>query len=328
MWCDAAAMVMPGFEFLLVLLALIVDALTGDPRWRYQRVPHPVVMIGTPISALERYLNRGTPARRFVSGLLTTLVVAGAAAGAGYAVFVACRQLPHGWLVEALLASTLIAFRGLYDHVLAVATGLSSSLEDGRSAVANIVGRDPNSLDEAGVARAAIESLAENFSDGVVAPVFWFALLGLPGLVAYKAINTLDSMIGHRSERYENFGKFAARLDDTVNYLPARLAGCCFVLASVPLEGARVRNALRCMFRYAGQHRSPNAGWQEAAVAGALELALAGPRHYAEGPVDDAWMGDGRRELSAQDVYRALHLYLWAGATLAVLLATAWFLNG
>jgi adenosylcobinamide-phosphate synthase len=224
--------------------------------------------------------------------------------------------LPFGWLVEGLIASTLFAFRGLYDAVRAVAHGLGDSLEAGRNAVSRIVGRDPASLDAGGVARAAAESAAENFSDGFVAPVFWFLLLGLPGLLAYKAVNTLDSMIGHRNARFEAFGKVAARLDDAVNFLPARLAGLLLVLAALPLPGASAAGAWRSMLRDAPKHRSPNAGWQEAALAGALGLALAGPRQYGGQVVEDHWMGDGRRNVTAADLGRVLDLYLTAGALL------------
>jgi adenosylcobinamide-phosphate synthase len=224
--------------------------------------------------------------------------------------------MPFGWIAEGLIASSLLAFRGLYDAVRAVARGLAESLEAGRAAVSQIVGRDPASLDAAGVARAAAESAAENFSDGFVAPVFWFLLLGLPGLLAYKAVNTLDSMIGHRNARFEAFGKVAARLDDAVNFLPARLAGLFFVLAALLLPAASAAGAWRAMLRDAPRHRSPNAGWQEAALAGALGLALAGPRQYGGQLVEDHWMGDGRSAVTAADLGRVLDLYLSAGALL------------
>ena len=318
-------MMMPGLDFALVLLALVVDVVAGDPPWLYRRIPHPVVLIGNLIASLERLLNTGKSAvARSLKGIATALIVVTIAGLVGYVLSGLCRHVPGGWLVEAIVASTLIAFRSLYEHVSAVARGLTAGLAEGRFAVAKIVGRDPQSLEEAGVARAAIESLAENFSDGVVAPVFWFVLLGLPGLAAYKAVNTLDSMIGHHSERYEHFGKFAAKLDDAVNYIPARLAGICLVLAALPLPSGDTGGALRSLFTYAPRHRSTNAGWQEAAVAGALGLALAGPRQYADGAVEDAWMGDGRRELKTEDVHRALHLYLWAGVVLAAMLGIAW----
>jgi adenosylcobinamide-phosphate synthase len=235
-----------------------------------------------------------------------------------------CNSFPGGWILEAVLASTLIAFRGLHDHVRAVAEALDRGLADARAAVAHIVGRDPARLDAPGVARAAAESLAENFSDGVVAPLFWFALLGLPGLCAYKAINTLDSMIGQRNPRYEYFGKAAARLDDGVNWVPARLAGLILVAAARFLPEARARGAWRAIRRDADRHRSPNAGWQEAALAGALGFRLAGPRDYPDGPVEDAWMGDGHAELDAAALRASLRLYRVAGGVIAVILIIGW----
>ncbi len=311
-----------GLELHVVLAALLIDAATGDPAWLYRRVPHPVVALGRLVELSERWLYRASP--RWLCGLggaATVAVVVGAGIAAGWSVdhFLITRW-SHGWVLEAVIASSLLAFRGLHDHVIAVADGLDRGLGAGREAVSHIVGRDPAHLDEAGVARGAIESVAENFSDGVVAPLFWYGLGGLPGLVAYKAVNTLDSMIGHRTERYRHFGTAAARLDDAVNWLPARLAGLYFMAAAWLLPGASGARAGRVMWRDAGKHRSPNAGWQEAAVAGALDLALAGPRRYRHETVDDAWMGDGRAALDAGDIRRALHLYITAGALVAVTL--------
>lgn len=306
-------------QALVLLLALGLDALFGDPARLYRLLPHPVALVGRLIAFCEARLNRpeaGEPAR-FGAGLVLTLGIAGLAAVLGWAIDLGCRQVPGGWLLEAVAASTLLAFRGLYDHVRGVAAGLRQGLEQARAAVAHIVGRDPQSLDEGGVARAAVESLAENFSDGVVAPAFWFLAAGLPGLATYKAINTLDSMIGHRDLRYWAFGKAAARLDDAVNWLPARLSGLLFVAAAALLPGASPARAWRAMWRDAPRHRSPSAGWQEAAVAGALGFALAGPRVYGDEVVQDPWMGDGRQALTAEDVERALRLYLGAGLLLA-----------
>lgn len=250
-----------------------------------------------------------------------------AASTLGWIVERICTALPGGWILEAVLASTLIAFRGLHDHVRAVAEALDLGLAEARTAVAHIVGRDPARLDAPGVARAAAESLAENFSDGVVAPLFWFALLGLPGLCAYKAVNTLDSMIGHRNPRYEKFGKAAARLDDALNWIPARLAGLLLVAAARLLPEARAGDAWRVVRRDAGKHHSPNAGWQEAALAGALGFRLAGPREYPDGPVDDAWMGDGHAELDAAALRAALRLYLVAGGMVAGILVFGWLVG-
>ncbi|MPZ11114.1 MAG: cobalamin biosynthesis protein CobD [Kiloniellaceae bacterium] len=308
----------PAATLAVLLLAMAVDLLAGDPRWLYRLVPHPVALIGQAIEFLTRRLNRQhlPRPRRILLGALCAVLVVGGAGALGAALHALLADAPFGWIAEGLLASSLLAFRGLYDAVRAVARGLAGSLEAGRAAVSQIVGRDPASLDAAGVARAAAESAAENFSDGFVAPVFWFLLLGLPGLLAYKAVNTLDSMIGHRNARFEAFGKVAARLDDAVNFLPARIAGLLFVLAALVLPSASAASAWRVMLRDAPKHRSPNAGWQEAALAGALGLALAGPRQYGGQAVEDHWMGDGRSAVTAADLARVLDLYLAAGALL------------
>jgi len=315
-WLTGAA---PADPLLTLLLALLLDATLGDPPWLYRAVPHPVAMIGKLIELGERWLNdlESAAADRIFRGALLTLAVTLLAAAVGWVLAAALQGLAGGMIVEALLASSLIAFRGLYDHAGTVAGSLAISLEEGRAAVAEIVGRDPESLDRAGVARATVESIAENFSDGVVAPAFWFALLGLPGLCAYKAINTLDSMIGHRNDRYLAFGRAAARLDDAANLLPARLAGGLIVLAALLLPGASGLAAWRAMRRDAGKHRSPNAGWQESAFAGALGFALAGPRQYGRTVIEDHWMGDGRDDLRTTDIRAALRLYVAAGLLLA-----------
>ena len=222
----------------------------------------------------------------------------------------AAPQLPASNIVLALIASVFIAQRSLYQHVARVRSAFAEDgLAGARDAVAMIVGRDPEQLDEAGVSRAAIESCAENFSDGVVAPMFWLALLGLPGLIAYKAINTADSMIGHRTERHESFGWAAARLDDLVNLIPARLSAMLLVVAA-PIAGGSVGTSLRVVRRDAAQHRSPNAGWPESAMAGALGLALAGPRRYAEHTVDDPFLNaEATSQATPRDIDRALDLY-------------------
>jgi adenosylcobinamide-phosphate synthase len=308
-----------------LLLALALDALTGDPEWLYHRLTHPVVVIGRAIAFLEaRWLDpAGPPEQQRRRGLAASLVVIAASAAAGLALQSLCLRLPYGWLALGLLMSTALAFRGLHQHVAAVAAGLERSLADGRRAVARIVGRDPASLDRPAVARAAIESTAENFSDGVVAPLFWGLVLGLPGMLAYKAINTLDSMIGHRSQRYLHFGRFAARLDDFSNWLPARLAALSLLTAAVALRDATPAEGWRAMWRDAPRHRSPNAGWPEAAIAGCLGLCLAGPRHYGGELVDDAWMGAGRAEATPLDIQRALSLLGAATLLVGVLLAAA-----
>jgi adenosylcobinamide-phosphate synthase len=232
------------------------------------------------------------------------------AGSVGALIQTAVQQLPADNIILALIASIFIAQRSLYQHVAEVRSAFAEGgLTGARDAVAMIVGRDPEQLDEAGVCRAAIESCAENFSDGVVAPVFWLALLGLPGLIAYKAINTADSMIGHRTERYASFGWAAARLDDLVNLVPARLSALLLAVAA-PIAGGSVGTSLGVVRHDASKHRSPNAGWPESAMAGALGLALAGPRRYAEHMVEDPFLNaEATHQAVPDDIGRALNLY-------------------
>lgn len=313
-----------------LLLALIVDSIVGDPESVSRRDLHPVQIIGRVIAwADERFnLDSDTPGRRRNAGAWTAIGLAAGALILGWVVQAILLALPLGQVWLAILMSSLIAQRGLYDHVAAVASGLEiGGVGGGRLAVSRIVGRDPEALDQSGVSRAAIESLAENFSDGVVAPVFWAALFGLPGLLAYKAINTADSMIGHRTPRHQHFGWAAARLDDLVNLIPARLAGLLVCLGALFQPGADAVGGWRAMRRDAHHHRSPNAGWPEAAFAGALGLAIAGPRSYHGRKVEDHWMGSGGRpHAAAPDIRNALRLFICACLTqAALLLALIWF---
>ncbi len=305
----------------LLVVALGLEALLGWPDALHRAIRHPVVWVGALIALLERHLNTPTrsDALRRLGGIVALIVLL---VVVWYVVSVVRHILYYllpadGWILEAVLAASLLASRNLWNHVIAVARGLEQDgLAGGRAAVAMIVGRDPESLDEAGVSRAAIESLAENFSDGVVAPAFWLAVGGLPGIALYKAINTADSMIGHKSERYRAFGWASAKLDDLVNLPASRLSALLLVLAAALLPRTSAGNAFAAVERDAGQHRSPNAGWPEAAMAGALGLKLAGPRRYAEGLVEDHWMGDGRSDANAADIRRALNLYVAAGLLL------------
>jgi len=290
--------------------ALLIDALFGYPAVLLKAVGHPVMWIGALIGFADRNLNIEDWPRltRKLCGAVSVLCILALVAAAAAAVQRIASSLPCGSILTALAASTLLASRSLYEHVRDVAVALEKGgLPAGRLAVSRIVGRDPESLDIAGVARAAIESLAENASDGVVAPAFWFAAFGLPGLAAYKAINTADSMIGHRTRRHEAFGWAAARLDDLVNLPGSRLTALLFILAA-PMAGASLGRAFRAVVEDARRHRSPNAGWPEASMAGALALKLAGPRVYGGVTVDDAYMGDGRRDADALDIWRALRL--------------------
>jgi adenosylcobinamide-phosphate synthase len=303
----------------LTFLALLIEALVGYPDRLVSAIGHPVSWIGALIARLDAGLNRpdwSSLARRR-AGVVSLAIIVVVAAAAGLIVERALLPLPLGMVLAALVAGTLIAQRSLHQHVAAVATALErDGLAAGRAAVAKIVGRDSQALDEAGVARAAIESLAENFSDGIVAPAFWMALAGLPGAAAYKAVNTADSMIGHRTVRHEAFGWAAARLDDLVNLPASRLAALLVVGAAAFGDRVAAAAAWRAVARDASRHRSPNAGYPEAAFAGALGLALAGPRVYGGVMVDDALMGDGRREASAADIRVALALYRRADALL------------
>jgi adenosylcobinamide-phosphate synthase len=313
-----------------LLLALALDALTGDPAWLYRRVAHPVALIGHAISRLERRwldLDQPPPVLRR-RGLTIVLAVVLTSALVGFGLQWLCLQAPFGWLLLGLLMSSLVAQRGLYDHVAAVAAGLREGLAQGRAAVAHIVGRDPDQLDAPAIARAAIESTAENFADGVVAPVLWGALLGLPGMLAYKAINTADSMIGHRSSRYTDFGRFAARLDDVASWPPARLAALLIVAAACLASGTTPAAGWRAMRRDAALHRSVNAGWPEAAMAGSLGLRLAGPRRYGGQMVADAWMGDGTPLATPADIHRALAILVRACIITAALTALALAASG
>ncbi len=297
----------------LALAALLLEAVIGYPAFVYRAIGHPVTWMGALIAGLEKRLNRPSEAdnrRRGIVAAAILLVVTAGVAGA------LDRVLPGVCVV--LAATSLLAQRSLHDHVQAVADALhGDGLHAGRTAVSMIVGRNPASLDEAGVARAAIESLAENFSDGIVAPAFWLAVAGLPGAACYKAANTADSMIGHRTARYETFGWAAARLDDAINLPASRLSAMLLTLAAVA-TGASPQGAIRALMRDARRHRSPNAGWPEAAMAGALGLKLAGPRVYGETLVEDAFMGDGRRDATASDIIRALRLYKAACAAQAL----------
>ena len=309
----------PAAPFIM-LLALALDALIGDPRW----LPHPVRLMGWLTGLLDRALNRegyGESVRAIMGGV-AVLLVSGASAAAGWAITHYAAMLAWGWLAELALVATLLAQRTMADHMVRVARALDRGAEPARDEVRHIVGRDLRALDEHGIARAAIESGAENYSDGVVAPAFWYLLLGLPGLFAYKAINTMDSMIGHRSPRHHAFGRAAARIDDAVNWMPARIAGGLVALAALAVRGARPGRAWRTMLRDAPRHSSPNAGWPEAAMAGALGLALLGPRHYeGEAAADEAWLGDGRKDATADDLRRTVWIFAAACTLVAVLTA-------
>ena len=301
-----------AFTITLALAALIIERALGYSQALYRLIGHPVTWMGALVSLLDRFLNHDNEDddKRRMAGIVAlamTLAV----------VVLICALivwlLPEGLVgtvLLAILASTFMAQRSLDEHVRAVADALDTGgSEAAREVVGKLVGRDVAALDEAGVARAAIESLAENFSDAVVAPAFWTALFGLAGGAAYKAANTADSMIGHRTPRYAAFGWASARFDDFVNLPASRLAALWLAVGAFTVPDATPFSAIRSVFRYAARHRSPNAGWPEAAMAGALGLKLAGPRVYDGVEVDDGHMGDGRRDATPADIRRALALY-------------------
>ena len=280
-----------------LLLAMLLDALLGEPKWLWDRVPHPAVLMGKAVAWCDDRYNTGEARKRNGILVVVVLVIGAFAIGTALAAF--------GPVVEIVLGAILLAQRSLADHVGDVARALRLSVGDGRMMVARIVGRDVKALDRSGVARSAIESAAENLSDGVIAPVFWFAVLGLPGLLAYKVINTADSMIGYRTERHEAFGWAAARLDDVVNWPAARITALLLVMSHWRLD------AMGVVFRDAGLHRSPNAGWPEAATAHSLNIALSGPRSYGGEMHDFPYANpNGIRELNADHIDEVIIL-LW-----------------
>ena len=294
-----------------VILAMLLDALLGEPKILWSRLPHPAVLMGRAVAFADARLNHG-PARHLKGVLAVALLVLGAA-------LLGAVLQALGPVAEVILGAILLAQKSLVQHVTAVAQGLRCGVAPGRAAVAMIVSRDTRDMDRDGVARAAIESAAENLSDGVIAPLFWFLLAGLPGLLVYKIVNTADSMIGYRTPRYAAFGWAAARLDDVLNLIPARLTA---LLIALPHGQWR---ALPAIWRDARRHRSPNAGWPEAAMARALGIALAGPRAYNGQRQEFAWVNaTGRRPLLAQDIEAAVAVLwqTWALA-LAAVVATA-----
>ncbi len=301
----------------LMLFAWGLEIVLGWPDWLYRCIRHPVVWLGALIAMLERALNRMEWSHqvRYIAGVISTLLCVIIATGAGFWGATLLPATLWGVAVEALIASSLIASHSLHAHVAGVARPLvMGDVEGARAAVSLIVGRDPNQLDEAGVARASLESLAENASDGVIAPLFWGCLLGLPGLAGYKAINTLDSMIGHKNKRYTAFGGFAARLDDAANLIPARLTGLLIAAASFN------PSVFTVMMRDARHHRSPNAGWPEASMAGGLGVRLSGPRRYGSHVSHEPWLNGAASDPQAVDIVTGLTLYRRAMVLAAILL--------
>lgn len=288
-------------------VAMALDAVAGEPRWLWDRLPHPAVMMGRAVGWCDRRFNKGA-ARR----LKGVLVMAGLGLGA---LVLGALLAELGWLVEVIVAAVFLAQKSLVQHVGAVADALRVSTGNGRVAVAQIVGRDTGAMDDPAIARAAIESAAENFSDGVVAPALWFLVFGLPGLLLYKITNTADSMIGYRNDRYAAFSWAAARFDDLLNLIPARLTA----LVIAALHGRL--GDWPAIVTEARQHRSPNAGWPEAATARALDVALSGPRSYDGRMRDFPYVNDaGRKQIGADEVGAAVRLLwrVWAAGLILV----------
>lgn len=307
-------------------LACLIEKYVGYPDGLFKTFGHPVQWMGALIAWLDNSLN--TKPDDELEGLLrggaALILLLAATAFPAYMLQDILNGFTGGWILNAIIATAFIAQKSMRDHVVEVEHSLSSSIIEGRTSVAKIVGRDTKDLDESGVAKAALESLAENTADGIVAPVFWYALLGLPGLVAYKAINTADSMIGHKSERHLFFGFCAAKLDDLVNLPASRLTALFFAAAAAISSFDNGKRALNAAWADAGKHRSPNAGWPEAAMAGALGLRFGGPRNYDDGMIALPWMGDGREHMTRSDIASGLKIYdraLWVMLALLVGLA-------
>jgi adenosylcobinamide-phosphate synthase len=310
----------------LALIAVATEAAAGYPHALYRWIGHPVTWLGALIAWCDRAWNSEGLSfdQRRLRGVGVLLLLLIVSAGVGMAISSISGHFFSrivALLFCAIIGTAFLAQRSLHEHVAAVATALEGEgVEAGRRAVSMIVGRDTRNLGEAAISRAAIESLAENFSDGVVAPLFWMAVAGLPGAIAYKAVNTADSMIGHKSPRHLAFGWASARFDDLVNLPASRLTALWLILAAALSPGRSASHAFTVALRDAGQHHSPNAGWPEAAMAGALGIRLAGPRVYNGVEVNDHWMGDGRSDLTAGDIRDALKLYRVAcGLQIAVL---------
>ncbi|MBW8636003.1 adenosylcobinamide-phosphate synthase CbiB [Hoeflea sp. WL0058] len=305
-------------RFLILALALVLDRLIGDPDWLWRRLPHPVVLFGKAIDRCDADLNddEDSAETRWRHGVFAIAILLAASAFVGLVLTAIFYSLGvAGVILEIAALSIFLAQKSLSEHVGRVANALQSGgLDEARRAVSQIVGRDPEGLDAPAIGRAAIESLSENFSDGVVAPAFWYLILGLPGLLAYKMLNTADSMIGHKDARHLHFGRAAARLDDVANWIPARMSAAFLVLsAAIRLGPKSARRAAGAVLRDAGLHRSPNAGWPEAAMAGALGVALSGPRSYGKTPVMEPYLNaKGRADVVVGDVDCALMLFGWS----------------
>ncbi len=294
-------------NIIIALLAIIIERYLSYPPLLQKNIKHPVEWMGAFINWFDRLYNRGKG--RKLKGFLLIFLLIFFSLLISLLLIIILSPLNFGFLLEALIASIFLAQKQLIEAVYRVSDGLKKSLSEAREAVSHIVGRDVKNLDKYEIKRAAIETLAENASDGYIAPLFYLLLFGLPGIIVYKAINTADSMIGHRSKKYKDFGFASAKLDDIVNFIPARISALLFIMAAFFYKKARAKNALKTAFRDAKKHVSPNAGWPEAALAGALNFSLGGKRFYNGKELNLAEMGNGRRNLKINDIYEAINLF-------------------
>ncbi|MBK20226.1 MAG: cobalamin biosynthesis protein CobD [Rhodospirillaceae bacterium] len=302
----------------VIVLAMIIDETIGDPDTVYRRVPHPVVLMGRMIGLLDGWWNRATssPPTKIIAGAAAVFIVVGISGTIGIAIHKILSSFAFGWVAEAVIMSIFIARHSLAQHVTNVREALSTpDLQVAQEAVAKIVGRDTAEMTEEDISASAIESLSENFSDGVVAPVFWAVLLGLPGIIAYKALNTADSMIGYRSEKYLHFGSVAAKADDIANFIPARISGFLICFAALFVKHGKAKEGWRVLRADASRHRSVNAGFPEAAMAGVLNIRISGPRSYEGVLTDEPWIGDGSRPTQG-DLQRGLDMFGMAASIL------------
>lgn len=317
-------MIVSEWHFIILFLAIILDMLVGDPDWIWRKYTHPIVWFGRAVGYIDKQLNSlfFSNSQRKIRGILAITCLVSSAVILGLLfVSILSRVGFFGQVLEIVMVAIFIAQKSMSDHVERIIKPLKENdIEEARTSVSMIVGRDTKQLNESSISRATIESMSENFSDGVVAPIFWFAILGLPGLFAYKMINTADSMLGHMTEKYQDFGWASAKLDDLVNWVPARLSSLLIILAGVfRRENKTALSAVDVVLRDAKLHRSPNAGWPEAAMAGVLGVALAGPRTYAEYKVDDAYMNEtGCQKLTFNDV-KSAKIVFWTACLIEVL---------
>jgi len=304
-----------SFHFLTLFVALLIDAIIGDPDWLWRKMSHPVVWMGHLINRLDQRLNRpaDNQEKRRQAGLFTLIILIGLGLVVGVSLQFLVNLFVLPWVLEALIVAIFLSGRSLHDHVERVAVELEKTdLVNARIAVAKIVGRDPEKLDRSDISRASIESLAENFSDGVIAPALWFLVAGLPGVIVYKMVNTADSMIGHKTIRHRDFGRATAQFDDLINLPASRISAVlCIFGAALRYGLSAARKAVHTIRNDATKHRSPNAGWPEAAMAGALDIALSGPRSYEGEQGKEPWINvNGRRQLDHEDIKASLYLYI------------------